>query len=124
MRRHMGWDREQARRVKAQAGDYITDLLSDRDIATASRLGGAPLGSVPGPATVGIALGLAPTPEGSYELAVRYRLGTPSARMITRRLAEQIGPGLDVRRTGRVHFRSAPAPPAVLPAPLVQELIE
>lgn len=99
----MGWDRNEARAAKAHAAQYVGQILAGRDVAAARRLGGAEIGTAPGLATVGVALGLTPQPDGGYGLAVRYRLGTPSARMVARRIADEIGPSVDVRRTGRVH---------------------
>lgn len=107
----MGWNHDEARQVKAQAADYVRELLADRDVASARRLGGARIGSQPGLATVGVALGLTPEPDGSYGLAVRYRLGTPSARMVARRIADEVGRGVDVRRTGRVLSLPEPVVP-------------
>lgn len=122
----MGWDREQARRVKAQAADYVADLVSHLDVAMAHRYGGATLGAAPGPATVGIALGLSPGPDASYRLALRYRLGTSTARMVARRLSEQFGADLDVRHTGRVATLALtrPGAGAVLPRSTAPELTE
>ncbi|MGC0272119.1 hypothetical protein ACO0LV_03875 [Pseudactinotalea sp. Z1739] len=121
----MGWDREQARQVKAQAADYVTDLVGHLDVTMAHRYGGSTIGTIPGPATVGIALGLAPAADGSYRLALRYRLGTPTARMAARRLSEQFGPDLDVRHTGRVRAWPGPALAGVgLPRSIAAELTE
>ena len=98
----MGWDRDQARNVKAQARDLVAELLADRDVANAQALGGAPIGDAPGIATVGVALGLAPVGDGSFELAVRYRADTAEAQMIAQRLTQDVGPGADVRQIGHV----------------------
>lgn len=106
----MGWDHAQARQAKAEAGQYIRELLPARNVRMAHRWGGVALGTTPGPVSVGVALGLAPVPDGSYQVALRYRQGTPSARMVAQRLAERFGDGLDVRYTGRVHPQ-APAGP-------------
>jgi hypothetical protein len=60
-----------------------------------------------------LGLGLAPVGDGSYAVAVRYRLGSPRVRAIARRVAEQIGPvGADVRRTGRIRPLTQPVAPA------------
>lgn len=107
----MGWDRTEARQAKAQAAQYIRELLPGRDVRAAHRWGGVALGTAPGPATVGVALGLTPAPDGSYRVALRYRQGTPSARMVARRLAERFGDNLDVRYTGRVHPQVPDGPP-------------
>lgn len=49
-----------------------------------------------------LAFGLSPAGGGSYGIAVRYRLGVPQVRAVVRRILREAGPGLDVRRTGRV----------------------
>ena len=49
-----------------------------------------------------LAIGLAPQPDGSYALAVRYRLGLPSVRSIARKVVAEVGLDADVRRTGRI----------------------
>lgn len=87
----MAHDIEAARAVKAEVSAYVRGLLEGRVTAQ-----GAP---VPG-----IAVGLAPVPDGGFEVAVRYRLGVPTARMVARRVVDQVGPDrVDVRRTGRIH---------------------
>lgn len=108
----MGWDRSTARQVKAQAAQRAGELLAGYDVEAAPRLGGVALVAPPGAATVGIAVGLSPVGDGSYRLAVRYRLGTPTARMVCRRLAEELGPEVDVRHTGRVQALAARPVPA------------
>lgn len=54
-----------------------------------------------------ISLGLAPQPGGGFQVAVRYRLGIPAARMVARRVIEHAGPAVDVRRTGRIRAADA-----------------
>lgn len=85
-------DHEEAREIKRQLADYVAEKYGDE--ITASGVG------VAGP---GVALGLSPLPDGGYGLAVRYRLGVPKARMVARKVAEQVGPMVDVRRTGRIY---------------------
>jgi hypothetical protein len=85
-------DRDEARRVKRQLAGFVGELLADRVRAS----------SVAAPGSTGIALGLAPLVDGGYGVAVRYRLGVPTARMVARKVAEQVGPTVDVRRTGRI----------------------
>lgn len=94
---------DEARTLKQQLGAYVADIMGTRAQAAS-----APTSvSEPGVRT-GLALGVAPRQEGQFDVAVRYRLGTPTARMLARRLADAAGPGLDVRRTGRiVPLRSA-----------------
>src|SRR5699024_5496378 len=82
------------------------DLLSGRVQAAAAQ----------GP--VGVALGLAPRADGGFDVAVRYRLGTPTARMIARRLVAEAGPRLDVRRTGRIVAPERARPGAPVPTAL------
>ncbi|MEE6271921.1 hypothetical protein [Georgenia wangjunii] len=95
-----------ARTLKHQLGQYVTDLLTDRIQATSTA---APLG---------VALGLAPRGDGQFDVAVRYRLGTPTARMIARRLVAEAGTGLDVRRTGRIMAPERAGPGAPVPTAL------
>src|SRR5690554_4027661 len=78
-----------ARRTKAELRTYSRELLARRVEASTT-------------STAGVSLGLAPLTDGGFGLAVRYRLGVPTARMVARRVAEQAGPGVDVRRTGRI----------------------
>lgn len=76
--------------MKNELGTYATELLARRVTPTATT------------APVRIAVGLAPRPDGSFGVAIRYPLGTPTARMVARRLEAEAGPAADVRRTGRV----------------------
>ncbi|MBI9115820.1 hypothetical protein [Sanguibacter suaedae] len=87
-------DHEQARQTKTEVTSYVEELL-----ARSVRASGAPDGSTRGS---GIAVGLAPLPDGGYGIALRYQLGFPTARMVARRVVHQVGPGVDVRRTGRI----------------------
>jgi hypothetical protein len=61
-----------------------------------------------------LALGLVPQAEGGFGIAVRYRLGIPRARSIVRKVSAEVGPDVDVRRTGRIRPVSelGPRPPA------------
>jgi hypothetical protein len=90
-------DKSKARELKAQASDYAREL-AERTVRP-SELRAGEAGTAPGPV---LALGLSPQPDGSYSLAVRYRLGVPSVRSIARKVVEQVGPTADVRRTGRI----------------------
>lgn len=102
-------DEREAREVKAQVSDYVREL--GRRQVRPQGVGG---GYVP---TVG--LGLATLPDGGYGLAVRYRLGVPSVRSIARKVAEQVGPAADVRRTGRIRSLPSTDSPSVSPRPPV-----
>ncbi|GAB4087147.1 hypothetical protein GCM10028784_37770 [Myceligenerans cantabricum] len=62
-----------------------------------------------------LALGLVPQPDGGYGIAVRYRLGVPRARAVVRRIADEAGPGADVRRTGRIRPLSELGPRRLAP---------
>lgn len=110
-------DRQAARRSKGELASFIGELLDRR--ATASVVGATDgdAGDGASPAVrAGVSLGLAPLPDGGFGVAVRYRLGVPTARMVVRRVAEHVGPGLDVRRTGRIRptaSRPGPRPPVV-----------
>lgn len=101
--------RSQARTVKAQVAQRAAEILAGHNPEAAERYGGIALraGEAPGPQTAGVAVGLAPAPDGGFRIAVRYRLGTPTARMVCRRLADELGPEVEVRRTGRVHLLAA-----------------
>lgn len=94
---------DEARRTKQEVRAYLTDLLDGRIGASAAE---PPLGP-------GVSLGLAPRRGGGFDMAVRYRLGVPTARMVARRVVEQVGPTVDVRRTGRIRptATTAPRPP-------------
>jgi hypothetical protein len=92
-----GLEHGAARALKTELAGLVQELLERRVEASAVR------------ARAGVALGLAPQRDGSFGVAVRYRLGVPTARMVARRVAEQAGPVADVRRTGRI----APLGPAV-----------
>ncbi|NMR20039.1 hypothetical protein HIR71_07350 [Cellulomonas fimi] len=102
-------DQDEAREIKSQLADYVHELLAAH--IEASRVEGddteipARIGGREG----GIALGLAPRLDGGYGVALRYRLGVPTTRRVVRRVAEQVGPTIDVRRTGRIRPLVAPA---------------
>lgn len=99
-------DQDEARRLKQQLVGYLQDLAEHGVVAAAADDGE--------PGRAAVALGLAPRADGSYGVAVRYRLGLPGVRSVARRVAEQVGPAADVRRTGRIRaLRTAPRPPVV-----------
>lgn len=97
-----GMDIEGARRGKAELASFLRDTWWRRPSAQAA---GGPL----------VSLGLAPRPDGGLAVALRYRLGVPTARMLARRAVEHAGPDVDVRRTGRISAVPAggPRPPVV-----------
>lgn len=96
-------DQDEARRLKQQLVGYLQDLAQHGVVAAAADDGA--------PGRSAVALGLAPRADGSYGVAVRYRLGLPGVRSVARRVAEQVGPAADVRRTGRIRpLRRVPAP--------------
>jgi hypothetical protein len=97
-------DKDEARRVKRQIAGYVGELLGDRIVASGV-----------GSGSTGVGLGLAPLPDGGYGVAVRYRLGVPTARMVARKVAEQVGPTVDVRRTGRIRATPGRAMPSLWP---------
>ncbi|GAA4723608.1 hypothetical protein GCM10023216_11560 [Isoptericola chiayiensis] len=96
-------DLTQARETKHHLTDYARDLAERYGVAVtpqASVPDGGPLAAVRAPT---VSIGLAPSAEpGSYQIAVRYRLGVPAARAVVRRVAAEAGPAPDVRRTGRI----------------------
>lgn len=100
-------DHGTARETKAQAVDYAREL--SEQVIRPSDLADS------GPA---LAIGLAPQPDGTYALAVRYRLGLPSVRSIARKVAAEIGTDVDIRRTGRISTL-ADDPAKVRPRPPV-----
>ncbi|WP_421742860.1 hypothetical protein [Cellulomonas sp.] len=100
-------DKGKAREVKAQATDFAREL-SERVVRPSDVADGG----------LALAIGLAPQPDGSYALAVRYRLGLPSVRSIARKVVAEIGQDVDVRRTGRISTL-ADDPSKVRPRPPV-----
>lgn len=100
-------DHGTARETKAQAVDYAREL-SEQVIRPSDLADGGPA----------LAIGLAPQPDGTYALAVRYRLGLPSVRSIARKVAAEIGTDVDIRRTGRISTL-ADDPAKVRPRPPV-----
>ncbi|MFC4554704.1 hypothetical protein [Georgenia faecalis] len=109
-------DLEEARTLKRQLVGYVDELLATRARPATAPAGGDARGvgaAVASLAPVGVALGLAPRGDGGVDIALRYTLGTPTARMVARRLAGEVGPGLDVRRTGRIRplASGSPRPP-------------
>ncbi|KQY46578.1 hypothetical protein [Cellulomonas sp. Root137] len=100
-------DKGKAREVKAQATDFAREL-SERVVRPSDVADGG----------LALAIGLAPQPDGSYALAVRYRLGLPSVRSIARKVVAEVGQDVDVRRTGRISTL-ADDPSKVRPRPPV-----
>ena len=90
-------DEREAREVKAQMVDY-TRQLAERVVRPSDVAAGGPA----------LALGLSRQPDGSYRLAVRYRLGLSSVRSVARKVVDKVGPDdADVRRTGRIKTLAA-----------------
>lgn len=98
-------DQQKAREIKSQLADYARELaersglpgrsdtaIEARDVPDAAEAVRAPT----------LAIGLAPHDDGGYAIAVRYRLGVPTARSIARKVASEAGDTVDVRRTGRI----------------------
>ena len=100
-------DHGEARETKAQAVDLAREL-SERRVRPSDVADGGPA----------LAIGLAPQPDGSYALAIRYRLGLPSVRSIARKVAAEL-PDADVRRTGRIKTLAADDDRRVRPRPPV-----
>ncbi|WP_456825715.1 hypothetical protein [Cellulomonas sp. P5_E12] len=100
-------DHGEARETKAQAVDLAREL-SERLVRPSDVAAGGPA----------LAIGLAPQPDGSYALAVRYRLGLPSVRSIARKVVAEL-PDADVRRTGRIKTLAADDDRRVRPRPPV-----
>ncbi len=89
-------DTQAARAAKKEVSAYVRDLVDRRISAQGD-----------GYRVPQISLGLAPQPGGGFQVAVRYRLGIPAARMVARRVIERAGPAVDVRRTGRIRAADA-----------------
>lgn len=109
-------DRDQARKMKEQLTAFARELAEKHGVVATPRSLGAQTTSeaadvVRAPT---IALGLVPQSEGGFGIAVRYRLGIPRARSIVRKVSAEVGPDVDVRRTGRIRPVSelGPRPPA------------
>ncbi|MGF0115222.1 hypothetical protein ACQFYA_02695 [Promicromonospora sp. Marseille-Q5078] len=109
-------DLTQARETKAQLSDFARDLAERHGVP----VGPYAVGDAATPADVvrapTLSLGLAPQGEGGYAIAVRYRLGVPTARSFARKLAAEAGDSVDVRRTGRIRTLAdgvRPRPPVV-----------
>ncbi|WP_456844788.1 hypothetical protein [Cellulomonas sp. P5_C6] len=100
-------DHGEARETKAQAVDLAREL-SERLVRPSDVADGGPA----------LAIGLAPQPDGSYALAVRYRLGLPSVRSIARKVVAEL-PDADVRRTGRIKTQASDDDRKVRPRPPV-----
>lgn len=87
-------DHDEAREAKAHAVE-VARTLAGRTVRP----------STSGPVVAPLSVGLAPCEDGSYAVALRYRLGLPRVRSIARRVAAeigQVGTTVDVRRTGRI----------------------
>ncbi|MCC2321516.1 S1 family peptidase [Cellulomonas xiejunii] len=87
-------DQDEAREAKAHALEVartLSEAVLRPSTTTAS--------------VVPLSVGLAPCHDGSYGIALRYRLGLPEVRSIARQVAAQIGEVgkvVDLRRTGRI----------------------
>lgn len=128
-------ERYAARKVKEQLADFARELAQRYGPVVfphgLPRHGRDPEGDAerpepaasPDPATADdvvraptLSLGLSPRRDGGYGIAVRYRLGLPRARAIVRRIVDEAGPGVDVRRTGRVRPLGDMGPRRLAPA--------
>ncbi|MBO3095268.1 hypothetical protein [Cellulomonas dongxiuzhuiae] len=87
-------DHDEAREAKAHAVAVARTLAEGAVHSAAAEVSVAPL-----------AVGLAPCPDGSYGIALRYRLGLPGVRSLAHQVAAeigQVGKVVDLRRTGRI----------------------
>ncbi|WP_242496419.1 S1 family peptidase [Xylanimonas protaetiae] len=102
-----GQELTEVRQIKAELGAFARELAERYGAVTASAVAGegpsdgglTPSDAVRSPT---LSLGLAPSDDGGYALAVRYRLGLPAARAVVKRVAAEAGAHADVRRTGRI----------------------
>jgi hypothetical protein len=101
-------DQHEAREIKSQLAGYAREL-AERSGAPGIEASGVPDDAARLVRSPTLALGLAPREDG-YAIAVRYRLGVPTARSIARRVAAEAGTGVDVRRTGRIRALGEPGP--------------
>ncbi|WP_345217857.1 trypsin-like peptidase domain-containing protein [Georgenia halophila] len=95
--------RDEARTIKFQLAHWARELAdADGVVPRPSKLGkgGVTADDVIDAPT--LAIGLAPRADDDYGIALRYRTDVPRARAIAEQLAEQAGPSVDVRRTGRI----------------------
>ncbi|MFD6179177.1 MULTISPECIES: chymotrypsin family serine protease [unclassified Isoptericola] len=105
-----------ARETKAQLTDFARDLAERHGVPASPYAVGddaTPADVVRAPT---LSLGLAPQGEGAFAIAVRYRLGVPTARSFVRKLAAEAGDSVDVRRTGRIRTLGAQVRPPVVTA--------
>lgn len=97
----MGWARDEARAVKAEAAARVREVLdSEPTVEPTASPDDEP--GVGGRGRAGVAVGLSPQGDGTFGLAVRYDADTPAAQAAVARLREQYGDDLDVRPTGPV----------------------
>lgn len=101
-------DQDEAREIKTQLAGYAREL-AERSGAPGIEASGVPDDAARLVRAPTLALGLAPREDG-YAIAVRYRLGVPTARSIARRVAAEAGRAVDVRRTGRIRALGGDAP--------------
>lgn len=110
----MGWDRHDARTRKSRALTRARELFAESAPA-AARL------SEPAPGDEAssrgcLAVGLVPTADGGFELAVRYGGDAQVAERVAHRLAEEFGPDVDLRDIGAIHALSMPPLPTAAAA--------
>ncbi|MEN5075953.1 hypothetical protein ABE437_19205 [Isoptericola cucumis] len=104
----------QARETKKQLSDFARDLAERHGVPLAPYSLGEDVSAADVVRAPTLSLGLAPQSGGGYGIAVRYRLGVPTARAFVRRVTAEVGPQVDVRRTGRIRTlegKARPRPP-------------
>ncbi len=104
----------QARETKKQLADFARDLAERHGVPVAPYTLGGDVSAADVVRAPTLSLGIAPQDEGAFGIAVRYRLGVPTARAFVRRVRAEVGPHVDVRRTGRIRTlegKVRPRPP-------------
>lgn len=111
----MGRDRREARthksRALARAQELLAQELSAQGAPATTRELAPEAGASPRSC---LAVGLVPVADGGFELAVRYGGNAPASERVARRVAEEFGPGVDLRDTGAIQVLSGQPLPSAM----------